>query len=260
MFIRRPSTWLTATLLTVCLSLGCSSSSNAPPKDGSAGHGGADGSVADAVAGSDGQAADGDGAVDRAADGPAADLAPDGFPADAISADVVFTDGPTSITLTSTALAEGTPFAAANTCAGANTSPPLSWTAGPAGTLSYAVILTDLSIDAVHWVIWDIPATTTSLPAALPGDTTLAAPAGAKQAHKVEFFGAGGAYRGPCPSGKNHIYQLEVDALGSASLAGVTGTSTTDAIKATVQAASLAHGDLDGTSDATAAPADAGGQ
>ena len=98
------------------------------------------------------------------------------------------------------------------------------------------------------------------MPAALPGDTTLTTPAGAKQAHKVEFFGAGGAYRGPCPSGKNHIYQLEVDALGSATLAGVTGTSTTDAIKATVQAASLAHGDLDGTSDATAAPADAGGQ
>src|SRR5438046_2819209 len=54
-----------------------------------------------------------------------------------------------SITLTSTALAAGAAFAAENTCAGVNTSPPLSWTAGPAGTMSYVVSLTDLSFNNV---------------------------------------------------------------------------------------------------------------
>jgi Raf kinase inhibitor-like YbhB/YbcL family protein len=255
------------------VSFGCSSSTSAPSDaSGGGGHGGAgggDAGGADAAAGTD--AAAGDGAVVDAPDGSVVDgpngdgdggdaASPDGFAADAISPDVVPTDSAMSVALTSTALAEGAAFSSVNTCAGANTSPPLSWTAGPAGTMSYAVVLTDLSIDAVHWVIWDIPAATTSLPAALPGDGTLTAPAGAKQVHKLEFFGAGGAYRGPCPSGKTHIYQLEVNAIASATLAGVTTTSSVEAVKAAVQAASVAHGDLDGTSNATAPPADAGGQ
>lgn len=251
------------------MSLACSSSSGS--KDGSAGDGGGgktgDGAAGQGVAGATGDASSADTspgdasladvAIDATPDAPG-DGAVDGFAADAISADVVPTDSSASIVLTSTALSEGAAFAAANTCAGVNTSPPLTWSAGPAGTMSYAVILTDLSINAAHWVIWDIPSTTTSLAAALPGDTTLTTPAGAKQIHKLEFFGAGGAYRGPCPSGKNHIYQFEVNAIGAPTLAGVTGTSTVEAVKVAVQSASLAHGDLDGTSNATAPPADAG--
>jgi Raf kinase inhibitor-like YbhB/YbcL family protein len=258
------------------VSAGCSSSSNTPA-DAAAGHDGAAGghdgggtTGADAAAGGAGQSTD---AADAATDADAATNTDAATDADAasidggrdalladISSDVVPTDGAMSIVLSSTALAEGEPFAAVNTCAGVNTSPPLSWTAGPAGTMSYAVVLTDLSIDAVHWVIWDIPAGTTSLAAALPGDTALTAPAGAKQVHKVEFFGAGGAYRGPCPSGANHVYQFEVDAIGAATLAGVPATPTTESVKAAVQAASLAHGDLEGTSNAKAPPADAAGQ
>jgi Raf kinase inhibitor-like YbhB/YbcL family protein len=171
------------------------------------------------------------------------------------------TDSAASLTLTSTALSQGGTFLAENTCAGVNTSPPLTWSAGPTGTLSYAISLTDLDISAVHWVIWDIPAGTTSLTAALPGDTTLTVPpVGAKQIHKIEFFGAGGAYRGPCPSGLTHTYQFEVNAIGSATLGGVSGTSTSEQVKAAVQAASLAHGDLSGTSNATAPATDGGGQ
>ena len=167
---------------------------------------------------------------------------------------------PATMTLTSSALTEGATFAATNTCAGINTSPPLTWTGGPAGTMSYAVALTDLSINAVHWVIYDIPAATTSLPAALPPDTTLATPVSAKQIHKTEFFGAGGAYRGPCPSGNLHTYQFEVSAIPTTTLAGVTGTSTVEQVKAAVVAAARARGDLTGTSNASAPPADASGQ
>jgi Raf kinase inhibitor-like YbhB/YbcL family protein len=238
--IHRSVPLLSGLVLLTTASFGCSSSDN-PPNDGG---GGADGGHV------------GDGAIDAPQDG----AAPDGFPVDAISADVVSTDSADSLTLASPSLSEGATFLAVNTCAGVDTSPELTWTAGPTGTMSYAITLTDLTIDAVHWVIWDIPATTTSLPAALPGTSTLTVPVGAKQAHKLEFFGAGGAYRGPCPSGKLHIYQFEVNAIGAATLAGVTTASNTDVVKAAVQADSLAHGDLSGISSATAPATDAGGQ
>jgi Raf kinase inhibitor-like YbhB/YbcL family protein len=259
-----PRSLALATLsLGVCLSFGCSSSSSS--SDGAAGAGGASGrdgaAGAGGASGRDGAAGgDAAGGVDGGSDLAPTDSAPDAIvEMDAaalgdVSPEVTPADGPETLTLGSSSLAQGAAFLAVNTCAGANTSPPFTWTAGPAGTQSYAVSLTDLTINAVHWVIWDLPATTTSLPAALPGDTALASPPGAKQIHKVEFFGAGGAYRGPCPSGKNHVYQFEVNAIGAATLAGVGATPTAEGVKAAVQAASLAHGNLEGTSNATAAP------
>jgi Raf kinase inhibitor-like YbhB/YbcL family protein len=177
------------------------------------------------------------------------------------------TDSAMSIQLTSTAFMEGQMIPDANTCAGPNTSPPLAWTAGPAGTMSYAVVLTDLSFqNLVHWVIWDIPSGTTALPANLARDTaTLTTPAavnGAKQARAglIQSMVPGPGYFGPCPMGSSHMYQFEVNAIGTATLAGVTTTSTTDQVKAAVQGASLAHGDLIGLSSASPPAGDAGGQ
>ncbi len=157
-----------------------------------------------------------------------------------------------TMTITSTVFNEGDTIPATNTCAGANMSPPLAWTAGPAGTMSYAVLLTDLANSVIHWVIWDIPAATHALPAALALDPSLPSPAGAKQAHHVPFFGtADNGYRGPCPSGALHNYQFEVHALGVATLSGVTTTSTPPDVKTQVTANSLAHADLTGASTAT---------
>jgi Raf kinase inhibitor-like YbhB/YbcL family protein len=247
----RPSRHASPFILAVTLSLslgagfGCSSSDKLPADGsagGSTGAGGSDGGGTGGATATDGSVMDAP--ADSRAD------AGGGF-------DTNGPDSAASVTLTSTVLAAGATFPSENTCAGINVSPPLTWTAGPAGTVSYSVALTDLSINAVHWIIWDIPAGTTSLPAMLPGDTTLTTPVIAKQLHRFVFFGAGGAYRGPCPSGSLHTYQFEVNAIGSATLAGVTGASTSDQIQALAQAASLAHGDLAGTSNATAPPADA---
>jgi Raf kinase inhibitor-like YbhB/YbcL family protein len=133
-------------------------------------------------------------------------------------------------------------------------SPPLSWTAGPSGTMSYAVLLTDQTIDTIHWVIWDIAGATHALPAALARDAALTTPPGAKQAHYVTFFGtADNGYRGPCPSGNLHDYQFEVHALDVATLPIVTTASTPVDVKAQLLAHSLAHGDLVGTSTASMA-------
>ncbi len=181
------------------------------------------------------------------------------------STDTPATDGqaidgplsPANMTLTSTALTNGAMFMTDNTCAGVNTSPPLTWTAGPTGTMSYAVVLSDTANMAAHWVIWDIPSSVMTLPANLPGDTTLTTPVSAKQLHKFEFFGAGGAYRGPCPAGATHTYVFEVTAIPTATLA-VGASPTTELLRAQIELVGLGHGDLSGTSNATAPPTDAG--
>jgi len=139
-------------------------------------------------------------------------------------------DAASSMSLTSTAFMEGGMFPAANTCASGamgNNSPELAWTPGPANTQSYAIVLTDQSNMLVHWVIWDIPAATTSLDANLPKTTMLAMPAGAKQ---NSFSGTG--YTGPCPGGQLHTYQFAVYAIDVAMLPGMSTMSTQNATRA----------------------------
>lgn len=57
---------------------------------------------------------------------------------------------------------------------GLNTSPPLAWTGVPTGTQSFVLIMDDREWGCVHWIIFNIPAGTTSLAAgassSLPGD------------------------------------------------------------------------------------------
>src|SRR2546430_4658730 len=129
-----------AILILATGALGACSSSSGKPNDG--GKGGSTGSDAGADAPKD---------TPASTDTQVSDA---GF-------DYGFADGPTSpadITLTIAALAGGT-FPDANTCAGVNVSPQMSWTAGPTGTMSYAITLTALDfMNAAHWVTWDIPA------------------------------------------------------------------------------------------------------
>jgi len=98
---------------------------------------------------------------------------------------------------------------------GDNMSPGLSWTKGPPGTQSYAVLAEDAGVNrhdpVVHWVIFNIPSTTTSLPQNVPTDTTLEN--GAQQGKNVR--GSAG-YIGPKPpAGQTHPYHFEVFALNT---------------------------------------------
>ncbi len=96
---------------------------------------------------------------------------------------------------------------------GQNHSPELDWTAGPAGTLSYAIVLFDESNMYPHWAIWNIPATTFKLPASLPAGSNPAGITGAKQ---VSFNGSKDAYAGP--GAPSHVYQFKLYALKVATI------------------------------------------
>jgi len=152
---------------------------------------------------------------------------------------------PLDMTLTSTALTEGAAFPANITCADSSMgSPDLTWTAGPSGTNSYAITLTDLTNGFVHWALWNIPGTTMTLPAKLANTATLTTPPGAQQLSIM-----GGGYYGPCPGGSSHTYQFRVYAFSAATLPGAMPTSTTNAKAAIVQNATTS-GTLTGTSNA----------
>ncbi|MGC9158829.1 MAG: YbhB/YbcL family Raf kinase inhibitor-like protein [Terracidiphilus sp.] len=98
------------------------------------------------------------------------------------------------------------------TCDGEDLSPPLAWTDPPAGTQSFALIVTDPDAPGgtfVHWVLYDLPAEARSLPEAVPGKGRLAN--GAAQGRNN--FGKLG-YGGPCPPGKSpHHYIFTLYAL-----------------------------------------------
>jgi hypothetical protein len=101
-------------------------------------------------------------------------------------------------------------------CSGGNVSPELRWSGAPAGTKSFALLVHDPDAPTGsgwwHWVVWNLPATATALPAGAgtPGQNGL--PAGAMQGNTD--FGAPG-YGGPCPppGSKPHRYFFRLHAL-----------------------------------------------
>jgi Raf kinase inhibitor-like YbhB/YbcL family protein len=105
-------------------------------------------------------------------------------------------------------------------CTGKNISPQLTWANAPEGTQSFAITLYDPDAPTGsgwwHWVVFDIPASTKTLPAGA-GSTGARLPPGAIQS--ITDFGAAG-YGGPCPPPGHgiHQYVLTVYALKTASL------------------------------------------
>ncbi len=114
--------------------------------------------------------------------------------------------------LTSTAFSEGEPIPAKYTCDQKDVSPPLKWTGAPAGTKSFALIADDPDAPVgtwVHWVVYDLPATSAELPEDSPKGQYL--PGGARQGLN-DFRRLG--YGGPCPPpGKPHRYFFKLYAL-----------------------------------------------
>ncbi len=122
-----------------------------------------------------------------------------------------------------------------------NPSPALSWRDAPAGTKSFALILHDpdapMAGGFTHWVLFDIPATTMSLPEGFqPGSIGVSGTSGFRRP----------GYGGPCPPSGSHHYRFTLSALDAPSLGLQPGATKTDLEKA-MQGHVLATADLVGT-------------
>ena len=106
-------------------------------------------------------------------------------------------------------------------CKGENISPALSWEHAPKGSKSFALTLYDPDAPTGsgwwHWVVFNIPASTTSLPAGAGDMAANKMPAGAVQS--MTSYGAAG-FGGACPpvGDRAHqyiftLYALDVEAL-----------------------------------------------
>ena len=134
-------------------------------------------------------------------------------------------DAPETISVTSSAFDHHGMVPEANSAYGDNVSIDLSWADLPEGTQQLALICDDpivveigmMKQPFVHWVMYNIPASASGLPAGLPSDATL------------EMDGLEGAvnglnglrrpgYFGPRPpaNGKLHAYHFRVYALDDA--------------------------------------------
>ncbi len=120
-----------------------------------------------------------------------------------------------TMTLTTTAWADGGTIPAKYTQAGDSVSPPLAWSNVPDGTTNFVLIAHDVDAavgqgtdDMLHWMVWNIPGSTRSLAEAIPH--------GAEMPDKSrQISGTGPYYRGPgAPaSGSAHHYVFEIYAL-----------------------------------------------
>lgn len=121
-----------------------------------------------------------------------------------------------AFSLTSPAFNEGGTIPKKHTCDGPDLSPVLEWKDSPAGTVSFALIMDDPDAPPgtwVHWVAYDLPATTQKLDEGVPKTETLAG--GGKQGAcwGVNDFSRVGYY-GPCPPpGSPHRYYFKLYAL-----------------------------------------------
>jgi Raf kinase inhibitor-like YbhB/YbcL family protein len=101
-------------------------------------------------------------------------------------------------------------------CPGKNISPALSWSGAPEGTKSFALSVYDPDAPTGsgfwHWVVFDIPVATTSLPKNAGDPKANLMPAGAVTVH--DDAGIAG-YLGPCPPKGDppHHYNFQIFAV-----------------------------------------------
>ncbi|MCR4338858.1 MAG: YbhB/YbcL family Raf kinase inhibitor-like protein [Gemmatimonadaceae bacterium] len=151
-----------------------------------------------------------------------------------------------SITVVSAAFAPNAEIPARFTCEGEDISLPLAWSGAPAKTKSFALISDDPDapdpkapkMTYVHWVLYDIPVSVTSLG---EGASTHL-PAGVREGlNDWKRTGWGG----PCPPIGRHRYFFKLYALDTA--LGDLGSPTKAALEKAMEGHILAQGELVGT-------------
>jgi Raf kinase inhibitor-like YbhB/YbcL family protein len=152
-----------------------------------------------------------------------------------------------SLSLVSADFDAGGNIPAVHTCDGSDTSPALSWSGSPPGTKSFVLIIDDPDapdpaapkMTWVHWVLYNIPSSATSLPSSAHG-TKL--PPGTRTG--LNDWKKSG-YGGPCPPIGRHRYVHKLYAL-DVELPDLGHPNKEDLEKA-MRAHVLGHAELTGT-------------
>ena len=149
------------------------------------------------------------------------------------------------LTVTSPAFAASADIPFENTQYRGNVFPGLAWTAGPAGTKSYAVIMQDgdgvrNGAPYLHWTMINVPASVTRL---APGMAPTEQPTGA--IYGPNYKGQNQPYLGPrTPAGPKHRYHIQIFALDAVLPADAAGSY--ESITSTMKGHVLASGELVG--------------
>jgi Raf kinase inhibitor-like YbhB/YbcL family protein len=152
-----------------------------------------------------------------------------------------------SLKITSTAFEPGGSIPSKHTCEDRDLSPPLAWSGAPPGTKTFALVVDDPDAPDpakpqrvyVHWVLYNIPATTIALP---ENASKKGLPKGAVQG-KNDWGKA--EYGGPCPPIGRHRYFFKLYALDS-ELTGLSSPTKGDLERA-MNGHVLESGELIGT-------------
>ena len=149
------------------------------------------------------------------------------------------------LTLKSSAFQHNGSIPVQHTCDGADTSPPLEWSGAPAGTKSFALIVDDPDapdpkapkMTYVHWVMYDIQPSVTSLSAGIK-EALSDARDGRNDWKKT-------GYGGPCPPIGRHRYFFKLYALDA--VLGDLGTPTKAKLEQAMRDHVLEKAELIGT-------------
>lgn len=152
-------------------------------------------------------------------------------------------EAPMTLNISSAAFTAGQGIPSQYTCKGKGISPPLAWTGAPAGAKSMALIMDDPDAPMgtfVHWVVYNLPASSGGLPEAVPAGTKLAdgTMQGSNSAGKT-------GYTGPCPPLGTHRYFFKLYALDVVLELGP-GANKEQLLKA-MEGHTLSQGELMGT-------------
>jgi Raf kinase inhibitor-like YbhB/YbcL family protein len=150
-----------------------------------------------------------------------------------------------ALTLTTPAFGTGQEIPSRYTCEGVDDSPEVRWSGAPPNTKSFALIIDDPDAPDpkapkmvwVHWVLYDVPATTTSL-----AERAKKAPAGAYDGLN-DWKKTG--WNGPCPPIGRHRYFFKLYALDT--LLGDRGPITKAQLEAAMSGHILAQAETMGT-------------
>ena len=163
---------------------------------------------------------------------------------------------PGAFVLSSTAFANGGTIPKVHECTSGgghdpgkkNESPPLAWAGAPATAQSYAIVMRDLdNANLIHWVIYDIPPSATSLPRNVEHVYRPSVPMGSRQIYyrgSASLYG----YQGPCSPSTVNTYEFVVHALNRASLTNLNSGSSTQTAAATITAATVGSARIRGES------------